>query len=59
MDPTLVAAASDPTVTFDLVHAQLSLKEILDIVQQGIVAFQYGLELFHRAYCALPFIKSC
>jgi hypothetical protein len=63
VDPALLtaahAAAADPTVTVDLVHGELSLREILDLLSQGITAFQYGLELVHRAYCALPFVRAC
>lgn len=52
-------AAADPTVTFDLVHAELSLQELLDLARQGLALFAYGFDLLKQAYCAIPFVKSC
>ena len=42
----------DPTVTFDLVHAELSLSEI-------IAAFGRLFDLGHLVFCSLPFVKGC
>lgn len=55
----LWAAAGDPTVTFDLVHAELSLHELVALAQQGLALFRDGFALIHQAYCALPFVRSC
>ena len=50
---------SDPTVVVDLVHAELSLSELLDIARQGFALFGHGLDALKQAYCALPFVRSC
>jgi hypothetical protein len=47
----------DPTLTFDLVHAELSLDEFLTIVRQGIALFERGLDLARSSFCALPFVN--
>lgn len=49
----------DPTVTFDLVHAELSLGELLDLARQGLAAFEHFVDLGREAFCALPFVRSC
>ena len=49
----------DPTVTFDLVHAELSLGELLDLARQGIAAFARFGDLVRQGFCALPFIRFC
>lgn len=40
----------DPTLTFDLVHAQFSLTELLAL-------FAQGFDLLRQGFCALPFTK--
>lgn len=42
----------DPSVTFDLVHAEVSLRELLDLARQAF-------DLARDAFCALPFVRSC
>lgn len=42
---------TDPTVVFDIVHAELSLHEIIELFRQGFAAMR-------EAFCALPF-TSC
>lgn len=61
MSSTLLSTvlAADPTVTFDLVHAELALDELLDLARQGIGAFDKLIDLGRGAYCALPFVRSC
>jgi hypothetical protein len=49
----------DPTVTFDLVHAELSLTEIIAIVREGFDLFGRGFGLIREAFCALPFVDAC
>lgn len=51
-DALLTLAAAKPTVSFDLVHAELSLDEL-------IAAFRGGFDLLYKAFCALPFVKFC
>lgn len=52
-------AAADPTVTFDLVHAELSLDELVTLARQTLGLFHEGFALIQKAYCALPFVSSC
>jgi hypothetical protein len=50
---------SDPTLTFDLVHVQLGLGELVALAQQGLALLGDGAGLLHKAYCALPFVRGC
>jgi hypothetical protein len=47
----------DPTLTFDVIHAELSLTEFLEFARQGFALFERGLELARSSFCALPFVK--
>lgn len=42
---------TDPTVVFDIVHAELSLHELIDLFRQGFA-------MAHDLFCTLPF-TSC
>jgi hypothetical protein len=48
MSVAALVAAADPSVTFDLVHVTLSLRELFGLIAQGF-------DLARAAYCALPF----
>lgn len=49
----------DPTITFDLVHAELSLAELFALVREGFDLFGRGFALVRDAVCGLPFVDSC
>lgn len=50
---------ADPTLTVDLVHAELSLDEVLAFAKHALSLFGYVTDLAHKAYCALPFVRAC
>lgn len=52
-------AAADPTVTFDLVHAELSLNELVTLARQALGLFHEGFALIQKAVCAVPFVRFC
>lgn len=49
----------DPTLTFDLVHAELSLTEFIAIAREGFDLFGRGLAFLREAFCGLPFVTAC
>jgi hypothetical protein len=59
MDLTAITSAAASSVSFDLVHVELSLQEIVDLARQGISLFREGFELVRGAFCSLPFVTSC
>lgn len=49
----------DPTVVFDVIHAELSLTEFVALVREGFALFGQGFALIREAFCALPFVSAC
>lgn len=41
---------TDPTIVFDVVHAELSLREIINLFTQGFAALR-------EAFCSIPFTR--
>lgn len=49
----------DPTLVFDVVHAELSFGEFVALVREGLGLFGQGFALLREAFCALPFVSGC
>ena len=49
----------DPTLTFDVIHAELSLTEFIAFAREGFALFGQGLAFIREAFCGLPFVDSC
>jgi hypothetical protein len=49
----------EPTIVFDVIHAELSLTEILAVAREGFALFGKGFALIRDAFCALPFVSAC